>query len=294
MKQLRFLILTTLTLIWLAFAQPALASSLTLSPSVTNTQVNQQFNLSLTLNPQNQLIVGTDIILIFDPAIIKPISVINTGHIRSTPAIRLTDTPGQLKFSLANPYGVYTTTPGTIATLTFEALKTGQTNLSFQFTPGNTRDTNIVSQNATDTLTTTNQAKITVSALQSSKSTSPTPTPTNSLTSTTEPILGTTTPSNRRILGDTDTPTTTPSATRSAVLALTDAPTPSPTQAIMSSPDAPIPTITGLTTPTDKLKQLLLLAAGAGLIALGTALAIHLTRQNHDDSFVRSFSKNTS
>lgn len=291
MKQLRFLILSTLTLIWLTLAQPALASSLTLSPSITNTQVNQQFNLTLTLNPQNQLIVGTDIILIFDPAIIQPISVINTGHIRSTPAIRLTDTPGQLKFSLTNPYGVYTTSPGTIATLTFQALKTGQTNLSFQFTPGSTKDTNVVSQNATDTLTTTNQVKITVSALQSTKSTSPTPTPTNSPTPTTRPILGTTSSPNKRILGDSDTQKAAPSASRSAVLALTDAPTPSPTQATISNPNTPIPTITGLTTPQDKLKQLLLLAAGAGLIALGTALGMYLYKQHRRSDQPLAFSQ---
>ncbi|OGV96499.1 hypothetical protein A2W24_04980 [Microgenomates group bacterium RBG_16_45_19] len=181
--KLCFLFLVScLPAIWLGFlflAPSAQAATLTLAPASLSLTESQAATPTLNLDPQGDLIIGTDVFINFDPRYLKIISVVRRTF-ASTPATIIDNTKGQVKFSLANPYGVYQTTPGAVADLTIQGLSpVSTTPINFSFTPGSTRDTNVVAPGGQDVLTTATGTTIAITSQnQSTTNSSPTPTAT--------------------------------------------------------------------------------------------------------------------
>lgn len=160
------------------------AASLTFAPSSLNATVGQQISTTLSLDPQGDQVIGTDIILTYNPSYVKVISVVNRQTLPGNPATIINNASGTTKFSLINPYGIYTSTPGAIADITLEPIQAGSSQINLVMSPGATNDTNVAIPHGLDSLNsvqsvtltahtpTTNTETVTLVVTQT-----PTPTP---------------------------------------------------------------------------------------------------------------------
>ena len=139
------------------FMNPVHASptgvSLSLTPNTTSVAPNGTFTVNVILNTSGQSSAGVDLNkLRFNPAILQVVDSntslpgvqIAPGTIMPTNVANTVDnTQGTITFSqLTNPGTTYTGT-GTLATITFRAIASGSSNVTFDFTSGSGIDTNV-------------------------------------------------------------------------------------------------------------------------------------------------------
>jgi len=107
--------------------------------------------VEVQLDSGDELVEGVDILLYYNPNFLKlktENGFLNTSEsIFSTfPSPKVNIKKGEIIFSaLASPPKGNFKGKGKIATLTFEAIKKGETTIEFAFTPGATRDSNVSS-----------------------------------------------------------------------------------------------------------------------------------------------------
>lgn len=146
------LYLGLISLFWL-IVTPVQAATLSLHTTDESVVVGQLTTVDIVLDPASDLIVGTDIFLIYDPQSLEVVSIGNSGALPNMPAHVIDNDQGLLKVSLANPVSQYLTSSKTIATITLKGLtEAAQTPLTFDFTRGLTTDTNVVVAGGTDVL----------------------------------------------------------------------------------------------------------------------------------------------
>jgi len=139
-----FLVISPLFLISEAHA----AASLSLSPTSQSVARDQTFNVNLTLNTGGASTTGCDVILTFNPQILKVESVsFGANPLFSTTNRQTIDnTNGKLTLNsdVVSAAFAYSGT-GTLATITFKGLATGSSAVSFNCTGGtdNHADTNV-------------------------------------------------------------------------------------------------------------------------------------------------------
>ena len=132
---------------------PVSGVSLSLSPNSTSVAPNGTFTVNVILNTSGQSSAGVDLNkLRFNPAILQVVDSntslpgvqIAPGTIMPTNVANTVDnTQGTITFSqLTNPGTTYTGT-GTLATITFRAIASGSSNVTFDFTSGSGIDTNV-------------------------------------------------------------------------------------------------------------------------------------------------------
>lgn len=160
---LNWVIALTVSAVYLVRTTSADAATLTLIPEQQAVGVNELTTMQLWLDPGEDLVVGTDIFLKYDPLTLEVVSVGSTGALPNMPANQIDNTAGILKVSLANPFGQYLTSAESIAKLTLRTkAQAAQTALSFDYTPGSTKDTNVVVAGGTDVLTAATGTRLTV------------------------------------------------------------------------------------------------------------------------------------
>src|SRR3989344_4180243 len=158
------------------FLFPALASAatLSLSPSSQSVTVGQNFTVNVLLNAQGQAVDGVDIsYLRYNPSLLQVQSA-TAGTLMPLTLSNNFATQGQIQFSQVASGGSSYTGQGTLLTIAFKALSQGTANVTFDFTSGNTQDTN-VSGASTDLLTSVTNGSY---VIQASSTPTPTPTPT--------------------------------------------------------------------------------------------------------------------
>jgi hypothetical protein len=147
------------------FLLPAItsAATLSLSPSSQNVNVGDMFSVIVNLDTQGASIDGVDLrYLNYNPAILQLQDgntsasgvQITPGNLMPMTLVNSTNTNlGRITFSQATSGGnnKYKGS-GVLATLTFKALAAGTVNVSFNYTSGNTTDTNVAAGGA-DVLT---------------------------------------------------------------------------------------------------------------------------------------------
>ncbi len=137
-------------------AHAAITATLTLSPSSFSLAQNQNFAVNIILDTAGNAIDGVDVFsLHFNPAVIQVVddNVGLTG-IQITPGSLLPATvantadnaAGTIQFSQASSGGTNFTGSGILATIHFRVVSTGSSNVTFDFSPGNTTDTNVAFQ----------------------------------------------------------------------------------------------------------------------------------------------------
>jgi hypothetical protein len=287
----RIVIATTLAGLFALSSAPAHAAILQLKPFTQKVSVGTVIDLTLNLNPTGEKIIGTDVFLKYDPAVLEIIEIKSLPNaFSSQPAAKINNPSGDTRFSLINGYGVYLADKKDIATIRAKVLKLEDTTVSFDFTPGNTADTNVVIDDGIDVLNQVQALKLNLTKGNSSNTTSTTVT----ATSVTNPSSSSTTAlDSDDVLGLTDedteeTATDSATATGSAI----------PITSLSTNPDfvSPLPgevdeiatpaqgKILGITDPSTAkkiLKNPIFLTALSiflvmtGLVILAYVIALH-------------------
>ncbi|MBI2063536.1 MAG: hypothetical protein HYT65_00895 [Candidatus Yanofskybacteria bacterium] len=157
----------------------ASAATLVVSPSVADIIVGGTFSVNILLDTEGAEIHGVDVnALNYDPAILEVqdangiISGVQISPGTLMPVVTYNDVSGgRIVFSQVTNDGLTFNGQGVLVSINFTALKTGTANVTFDFTPGSTIDSN-VAEDGIDALdgVTNGTYNITV--------TTPTPTPT--------------------------------------------------------------------------------------------------------------------
>jgi len=239
--------------------QALAGASFSLSPSTGVCIPGGTFNLKIILNTDTPS-SGATAKINYDPAVLEaqtltngtifPIEIVNSIN-SATGKIRL-----DAGVNFANPSNF--TGSGTFGTIKFKVLRVGSTSLSFDFTAGSTKDSNVAhAETHQDILTSTSGGSYTFTE--------------NNTDSSLDPSCATNAPT------PTPTPTTPPGAPTPTPTTAPGVPTPTPTTA----PGAPTPTPTtppagggaaggapegGILGPTVFVTLLSLFLIGAGLV----------------------------
>jgi len=115
--------------------------------SSNQTSSSEILPVSLYLNTQGKKVDGIGIVILYDPKFLK---IDASGIVAENPELSKIIFPvkeapeGELRFSLISSVNGYFQGKGKIATLNFEILQEGVTDLNFKFRPGATDDCNVV------------------------------------------------------------------------------------------------------------------------------------------------------
>lgn len=171
-----------ISLIFLASAFSAEAATLTVSPSSGSVPVGNVLTVNIQLNTQGDAAHGVDVFYLnFNPALLQVIDEnasvsgiqIAPGTLMSvTPSNTVDQAAGRIAFHQVTAGGTTFTnsTSQTLATVRFNVLAAGTAALTFNFTPGNTSDSNVatvVGGTATDLLTSVTNGSYTLTAVSS-------------------------------------------------------------------------------------------------------------------------------
>ena len=152
-------------------------ATLALSPTSSTVAINQNFTVNINLNTAGAPVDGVDIYsLHFNPAILQVVdSNTSLTGIQITSGSLLLDangnpgtvinsadnTAGTIRFAQASAGGTSFTGSGVFATITFQGIVNGTSAVTFDFTAGNTSDTNVAYQGV-DRLSSVTNASFTI------------------------------------------------------------------------------------------------------------------------------------
>lgn len=144
-------------------------ATLTLIPSASTVTVNQEFSVDVMLDTAGMEVDGVDITYLrFDPKMLQVIDSngsapglqISAGPLMSVNVSNLANnTQGTVQFSQITSGGQKYVGSGKLATIKFKAVSTGKAEVSIDFEPGKTADTNI-SSSSKDVLENVNKAVV--------------------------------------------------------------------------------------------------------------------------------------
>lgn len=163
------LVLTLLVLPKLVYA-----AKLTVDPSTKSVKVGDTFTLNIGLNTESQAVDGVDVhYLNYDKDKLEVQGATITAGVLfgMTPFNNVDATNGRIDFSQAATGGSNYNGSGTLATITFKALKEGAANLTFNYTYGTTSDCNVAAAGS-DLLNGVTNGVVTISVATTSSSSS--------------------------------------------------------------------------------------------------------------------------
>lgn len=143
------------------FSADAYAATLDFSPSVVTLSRGEQKTITISLKGDTSGgIIGTDMILLYDPSKVKIIQATNLGVFSRQMALNINNDSGRTAYSIANLYTQPNPTIAPrgdteIARITIEGVEAGSSQIQFDFTPGDTTDTNVAALGGNDVLTST-------------------------------------------------------------------------------------------------------------------------------------------
>ena len=133
------------------FLMPAIAGAATLSVSPSSQSVNagDTFAVTVNLDTQNASVDGVDLrYLNYNSNLLQAQSVTPGNLMPMTLANSVDNNLGRITFSQVSAGGSKYKGSGVLATITFKALAAGSANLSFNYTNGNTTDSNVAAAGA--------------------------------------------------------------------------------------------------------------------------------------------------
>lgn len=128
---------------------------LLLSPPLKKLERDQTFNVDIILQPNGASIIGVDLVLRFDPAVLSVTDAVaaETGiqiisrESKLTPVVNKVDhEDGEIVFRALTPPNETITVRSVIATIMMRANAPGRTKLFFIHIPGDTKETNTTSK----------------------------------------------------------------------------------------------------------------------------------------------------
>jgi hypothetical protein len=158
-----------------ANAQLEPLATLSLNPSTGTFMVGDIFDIEILLDTGGYEIGGVDIhFLNYDSSILEVqdaidispgIQILPGSLMTFTPANSVDETTGRIDFSQISFGGSTFIGSGVLATVTFKVVGTGITDLVFDFTPGQTTDTNVACCAGVDVLASATGAQFTTTAI---------------------------------------------------------------------------------------------------------------------------------
>jgi len=111
-------------------------------------KAGDEIKVNIILDTQSQPVDGVDVILKYDPLVLKAQDKeVKKGEVFTNfMTNEINQETGIIKFSALSQPGQAFTGQGVLAFIDFQALKQGQTPISFVFEPASTQDTNVASQ----------------------------------------------------------------------------------------------------------------------------------------------------
>ena len=161
-------------LVVLFFPHNAKAATLAVSPTSNTVTVGSNFTVSVVLDTASQSVAGVDVYsLHFNPAVLQVVDADSgTSGIQITPGTLMpvnqyntvNNATGVIQFSqISSTSGTNFTGTGNLASITFTTIASGNSTLTFDFTPGSTTDCNVAVLYS-DVLTAVTNGSYTVSA----------------------------------------------------------------------------------------------------------------------------------
>lgn len=150
--------------LFLAVAQNSLAASLKFDKATVSTATNQTFTVDVIVDAGTDQVTSADVWVIYDPTALEASSVANGTFF---PAVTNNITSGKVSITglIVDP-GTYKTGSGTIATITFKALKDGTSTLTFDCRTDVSNSSKVIKNdvNATNIITCSSNGTSTVTA----------------------------------------------------------------------------------------------------------------------------------
>lgn len=131
----------------------AASAVLSLSPAGGSYKVNDTFDVSVLLNSGGGLVGGVDVYMTFNKNVLNLVDITNGAIFNQYLGKSIDNTNGTaaisgITSSKANAFS----SSDTFVTLNFKAVGAGTSEVKFNFTPGNTRDSNVVDFDSGDIL----------------------------------------------------------------------------------------------------------------------------------------------
>lgn len=158
------LVLLVTSVVFLCMGTYSYAATLTLDPLSSSTPAGNQFQVQILIDTEGDSATSVDAILNYDSTILQVASIVNGGAGVDPffPDFFQNIGTGEIYIGAAvlDPIDKKTGT-GTVATITFEGIAEGVSDLTFDCTPGKTSDTNISKsdKNVTDIVDCTKLSK---------------------------------------------------------------------------------------------------------------------------------------
>lgn len=157
MKKIIFLLL--IFFIFAPFFHQIMAASLKYDKTTVNVANGETFTISVIVDPSSDTVYSTDVYVNYDGSILKPTSV-SAGSLFPTVSNDISTTGKIYIAGMVNDPANSVTTSGTLATITFQALKEATTTLTFdcsssKIVKNDINGTNVIncSQNGTTSVT---------------------------------------------------------------------------------------------------------------------------------------------
>jgi hypothetical protein len=138
------------------------SATLSLSPTAQTVGLNQTFTVNVNLDTAGGRVDGVDIYsLHFSPSVLQVVQVLPGNLFANTVVNSVNNSTGVISFAQTSAGGTYFSGSGVLAQITFRSMARGSSNVTFDFTPGSTTDTNVTYQGI-DQLSAVTNAKYTV------------------------------------------------------------------------------------------------------------------------------------
>ena len=167
------------------------ASKMLLEPNSINIAEGDTFNIKIIIDTEGKGVYGASSIINFDPKYLQVLSIDYQNKVFGIyPAAIPGNDEGKIQISgitasVNKPYSG----SGTFAIVTFQAIGQGSTNLDFDFTPGQTNDSNATTLENDIVVDTLNKVDGATVSIEGGDKQVPTPTPTSAPTPTPTPTL---------------------------------------------------------------------------------------------------------
>lgn len=158
-----FFSLLFFTLLFFVGAKETLAAKLYFNPASKDVTTGETFTASVMLDTQGEAASSTDAIVLYDSAKLTVVSA-SLGDLFANKIQEDYLTTGKVIFRATAPSGSPFTGSGVFAAIQFKAFASGKANVSFQFDPGSTIDSNVGKQGTEgeDILTTVQGAEYSI------------------------------------------------------------------------------------------------------------------------------------
>ncbi len=171
-KRILPILLTLLLFLFFSVKSYAASAVVSLSPAGGSFKANDSFDVNIILDSGGGKVGGVDVYLTFNQNVLNLVDIENGTIFSQYVGKSINNSAGSAAISgiTSNKDNAFSSSD-TFATLKFKAISAGTSEVKFDFTPGNTRDSNVVDFDSGDILTSVVNGSYTVTGVGGTGST---------------------------------------------------------------------------------------------------------------------------